>query len=87
MRVPCKTPVLPPANRAAWRPGAMRSPPASTPMSRTEASSMKPSKMPMALLPPPTHATTTSGNRPTCANICARASRPMTDWNSRTING
>ena len=66
VRVPCSTPVLPPAKRAAWRPGAIRSPPASTPISRTPASSMKPSKMPMALLPPPTQATTTSGSRPAC---------------------
>ena len=29
---------------------------------------MKPSKMPMALLPPPTHATTMSGSRPACSS-------------------
>ena len=43
--------------------------------------------MPIALLPPPTHATTASGSRPAAARICARASAPMTDWNSRTISG
>ena len=51
-------------------PGAIRSPPASTPISRTPASSMNASKMPMALLPPPTQATTTSGRRPACSSIC-----------------
>ena len=42
-------------------------------------SSMNASKMPMALLPPPTQATMASGRRPASSRICARASRPMTD--------
>ena len=41
----------------------------------------------MALLPPPTQATSESGRRPSCARICSRASRPMTDWKSRTMSG
>ena len=43
--------------------------------------------MPAALLPPPTQATTTSGSRPICSRHCARVSRPITDWKSRTIIG
>ncbi len=78
VRVPCSTPAPPPAKRAAWRPGLMASPPASTPISRTPASSTNASKMPMALLPPPTHAMTASGRRPICARHCSRASLPMT---------
>eukprot|EP00965_Chrysotila_dentata_P026138 866428-Pleurochrysis_carterae.AAC.1 len=34
---------------------------------------MKAWNMPMALDPPPTHATTESGSRPTSSSICARA--------------
>ena len=52
-----------------------------------DASSMNASKIPIALLPPPTQATTRSGSRPAAARICARASWPITDWNSRTISG
>ena len=48
---------------------------------------MNASKMPIALLPPPTQATIASGSRPASSRICARASRPITDWNSRTISG
>ena len=48
---------------------------------------MNASKIPMALLPPPTQATIASGSLPNCAMHCARASRPITDWNSRTISG
>ena len=40
----------------------------------------------MALLPPPTHATTASGSRPSCPRHWARASRPMTLWKSRTMH-
>ena len=40
------------------------SPAASTPHKRTSGSSMNPAKMPIALLPPPTHATTSLGKRP-----------------------
>ena len=72
VRVPCSTPAAPPAKRAACRPGLMPSPPASTPISRTPASSMNASKMPMALLPPPTQATTASGSRPTARDTAAR---------------
>ena len=39
----------------------------------------KASKIPMALLPPPTHATIAPGSLPASSRICARASRPMTD--------
>ena len=60
-------------------------PPASTPISRTASSPAKGWNMPMALLPPPTQATTTSGRRPSASSICARVSRPITDWKSRTI--
>ena len=87
LRVPCRTPTAPVANRAACRPATMASPPASTPISRTSASSTNPSKMPRALLPPPTQATTAAGNRPVSSTIWCRASRPMTDWNSLTISG
>ncbi len=48
---------------------------------------MKAWKMPMALEPPPTQATTASGSRPVMASTCSRASRPMTRWKSRTISG
>jgi hypothetical protein len=47
----------------------------------------KASKMPIELLPPPTQATTRSGSRPAASSSCTRASWPITDWNSRTING
>ena len=40
---------------------------------------MNASKMPSALLPPPTHATTASGSRPVSVWNCSRASRPITD--------
>ena len=43
--------------------------------------------MPIALDPPPTQAATASGNRPAWTRIWARASKPMTRWKSRTING
>ena len=55
---------LPPANRAACSPGWMPWPPASTPIRRTDGSAMNASKMPIALLPPPTQATIASGSRP-----------------------
>src|SRR5207249_8001715 len=41
VRVPCSTPRLPPAKRAAWRPGKSPEPPASTPTRRTPGSSRK----------------------------------------------
>ena len=63
VRVPCSTPGVPPANRAACRPARIASPPASTPISRTSASSMNASNSPRALLPPPTHASADVGQR------------------------
>ena len=36
---------------------------------------------------PPTQATTRSGSRPIRSRLCCRASRPITDWKSRTIIG
>ena len=76
VRVPCSTPVLPPAKRAAWRP--RRDPlaaglDANQPHARVVDERRR--RCPMALLPPPTQATTTSGRRPACSRICARASR------------
>ena len=43
--------------------------------------------MPIELDPPPTQATTAVGSRPTRSRHWARASRPITDWNSATIVG
>ena len=48
---------------------------------------MKAWKMPIALEPPPTQATTASGSRPAMASTCSRASTPITRWKSRTIIG
>src|ERR1700674_5231098 len=59
---------------AACAPLSSPRPPASTPTSRT-GSSTNGAKIPMALLPPPTHATTAVGNRPVSVSICARAAR------------
>ena len=42
---------------------------------------------PMAFEPPPMQATSVSGSRPSRSSICSRASRPITDWKSRTIAG
>ncbi len=50
--------------------GAYSFPPASTPINLTSLSFIKPEKMPMALLPPPTQATTISGNLPICSRHC-----------------
>ena len=44
-------------------------------------------KRPMALDPPPTQATSRSGNRPVALSAWARASSPITRWKSRTIIG
>ena len=44
-------------------------------------------KMPMALEPPQTQATTATGRRPSTSCSCARVSRPMTAWKSRTMRG
>ena len=72
------------------RPGAVvasPSPPASTPISATDSSAKYGWKMPSAFEPPPTHAITASGWRPAIAAIWRRASRPITDWKSRTMSG
>ncbi len=78
--MPCTTPGTP------WPTAA---PPAgSTPTSSTLGSSTKPEKMPMALEPPPTQATTTSGSAAESGSSTGpRASSPITRWSSRTIHG
>ena len=43
--------------------------------------------MPIELEPPPVQATTASGSLPSAARNCSRASRPTTDWKSRTMVG
>src|SRR6185295_2569185 len=72
---------------AAWLPLSTPRPPASTPRSRTSLSPRNALNIPIAFEPPPTQATTTLGSMPTRSSHCARASRPMIDWNSRTIVG
>jgi hypothetical protein len=72
---------------AECRPLSSPSPAASTPTSSTPASSTNPANTPIAFDPPPTHATTLRGSRPARSSICARASRPMAAWNSRTMRG
>ena len=62
-------------------------PAGSTPMSFTSPSSRKPEKMPMALLPPPTQASTWSGSLPSLSRNCSLASLPMTLWKCLTIEG
>ena len=42
---------------------------------------------PIVFDPPPAHATTASGSRPTCSRACVRASSEMTAWKSRTMLG
>ena len=64
-----------------------RPPAGSAPTSSTPGRSANPEKMPMALDPPPTHATTTSGSPPVSERHCSRASSPMTRCSSRTMNG
>ena len=84
-----------PAARRACRRRAMRRsrpspppvPPASTPSRATSASPTNGWKSPIAFEPPPTQATAASGRAPVCSSICARASRPITDCNSRTRYG
>ena len=71
---------------AAWSPRASPRPSGSTPMSST-GSSRNPEKMPIALLPPPTQASTTSGRLPVISTNCSRASMPTTFWKSRTMSG
>src|SRR4030067_1016061 len=62
--LPCRTPTRPRHRGAPCLPVASPRPPASTPMSRTFFRPRKGVKIPMALLPPPTHATTAAGNPP-----------------------
>ena len=85
---PCSTPGLPSVSVAAcFCPGPMPSPAASTPISFTSSSSTNSWNRPMALDPPPTHATRMSGFPPHFSIACARVSRPMHAWKSRTIMG
>ena len=67
--------------RAPWSTAALPSPSdaasaASTPINLTAASSMKPANIPMAFDPPPTHATTTSGRRPSASSNCVARFAP-----------
>ena len=76
-----------PVDRRAVTSALQAVPPASTPTSRAPVST-KPAKVPMALLPPPTHATTDVGvGAAEQPRHCTRASSPTTRWNSRTIQG
>ena len=61
---PWKTPGVPALTVAAVRPDPTPSPPASHPTRRTDSSSMNEWNNPIALEPPPTHATAASGSRP-----------------------
>jgi hypothetical protein len=76
--MPCTTPGTP------WPTAA---PPAGSTPTSSASVSAKPEKMPMAFEPPPTHAVTTSGPRPSSRRTARGASSPMTRWNSRTIHG
>ena len=62
---------------------ATRRPPPRRRRAARPSSSTKPWKIPIAFEPPPTHATTASGRRPSTASSCSRASRPITDCSSR----
>jgi len=66
----------PPLLRGTPRGDAVETPcpPGSTPTIRTRRSLMNGQKRPMALDPPPTQATMTSGSFPPSFRICARAS-------------
>ena len=77
--MPCTTPGTPRVTAA---------PPAGSTPTSSALVSAKPEKMPAAFDPPPTQAVTTSGTPPSSsAAHWARASMPMTRWNSRTIHG
>ena len=84
---PCSTPTRPAVIEAPCRPVASPSPPGSTPMILTRRSPMNGWKSPIAFEPPPTHATSASGSRPSACRACRRVSAPMTAWKSRTITG
>ena len=71
-------PGAPPFKAAACWPVSIPWPEASTPIIRTNSSSMKGWNRPIAFDPPPIHAITASGRRPSRSKICARASLPIT---------
>ena len=79
----------PRARRRATHRGGRRAP--RPPPRRRSARPTRPrrtgTKVPIALLPPPTQATTRSGRRPAACWICARASSPITRCRSRTSAG
>ena len=85
--LPWRTPTAPAPSEAPCLPVPMPCPPASTPTIRTRESLMNGQKRPMALEPPPTHATSRSGSRPVAFFDWARVSSPITRWKSRTIIG
>ena len=75
---------------SSWQPVKIARPAfplASTPMRLTFLSSRKPENIPIALLPPPTHANTISGSRPSFLRHCFRASLPIQLWKCLTIVG
>ena len=85
---PCRTPPRPPTvSGAPWRPDSIPSPAASTPISATSSSPTNGTKMPIAFEPPPTHAMTREGSRPSRSSACARDSSPITRCRSRTSAG
>ena len=75
--MPCKTPGVPPEIVAACKPVSIPLPPASSPIKRTDLSSINGWKIPIAFEPPPTHAKTASGNLPVRSNTCCLASTPI----------
>ncbi len=85
--LPCRTPTAPTSIAAPCLPLLMPWPPGSTPTMRTCLSLMNGQKRPIALEPPPTHATSRSGSRPMIFFDWARVSSPITRWKSRTIIG
>ncbi len=68
---PCSTPGCPWVIDEQCSPSPMPRPPASTPIRRTPGAPTKAVNMPIALEPPPTHATTTSGSAPSRSAYCA----------------
>ena len=78
---------MPPEIVAACFPVSIPLPPASNPINLTALSSINGWKIPIAFEPPPTHASTASGNFPVNSRTCALASTPIILWKSRTIVG